>query len=586
MRSGCEASIRGLRRFYMGRMRGRVRGLRRSYMGRIRERVRGLRRSYAGRIRERVCGLRRSYMGRIRERVCGLRRSYRGRIRERVRGLRRSYMQHIGRIAGSSIDAARPRHCRSAARREGGDCAERGICATAVARCCLNSAKSQHPPVRREPHLRPLTVANILYLVHRLPYPPNKGDKVRSYHLLKHLAAGHRVFLGTFIDDPDDEQHLDAVRQLCADVHVERLNPKVAKLRSLSGLLRGEALTLAYYRHTGLARWVQRIRREQRPDATVVFSSAMAQYGGAGTETPLLVDLVDVDSAKWTQYAGAHRWPLSWLYRREGRTLLAYERAVVERSVRSFLVTDAEVDLLRRLAPECAGKLEAVGNGVNADYFSPDHSFPSPYGASEVPIVFTGAMDYWPNVNAVTWFAAEAMPRLRAMRPNVKFYIVGMRPTPAVLALAGPGITVTGTVPDVRPYVAHAAVVVAPLRIARGIQNKVLEAMAMARPVVASAECASGIDAAAGTDFDVAADSEAYVARIDALLRDPTRAASVGAAGRARVLAHYDWDARLSRFDRWLQHGVATCEQRESDSQSSAVGHRMIKAGAPVSSGN
>jgi sugar transferase (PEP-CTERM/EpsH1 system associated) len=395
-------------------------------------------------------------------------------------------------------------------------------------------------------------LSNLLYLVHRLPYPPNKGDKVRSYHLLKHLAARHRVFLGSFIDDPDDEQHVDALRALCADVHVERLNPSVAKLRSLSGLLRGEALTLSYYRHPGLARWVQKIQREQRLSAAVVFSSPMAQYVDARAEAPLLVDLVDVDSAKWTQYAPAHRWPLSWLYRREGRMLLEFERAVVARAAHSFLVTDAEVDLFRRLAPECADKVEAVGNGVNADYFSPEHAFPSPFAEGEVPVVFTGAMDYWPNVDAVVWFATEVLPRLRTTQPDVRFYIVGMRPAPAVQALSAERVIVTGTVPDVRPYLAHARVVVAPLRVARGIQNKVLEAMAMARPVVASTECASGIDATPGVDFDIAADIDAYVARIDALLRDPARAACMGAAGRSRVLAHYDWDARLSRFDRWL----------------------------------
>jgi sugar transferase (PEP-CTERM/EpsH1 system associated) len=189
---------------------------------------------------------------------------------------------------------------------------------------------------------------------------------------------------------------------------------------------------------------------------------------------------------------------------------------------------------------------------VNADYFSPEHAFPSPYAAGEVPVVFTGAMDYWPNVDAVVWFAAEVLPRLRESHPDVRFHIVGMRPAPAVQALAGDGVAVSGTVPDVRPYLAHAAVVVAPLRVARGIQNKVLEAMAMARPVVVSTDCASGIDAAAGVDLEVAADTEEFVARVDALLRDPARAVRMGAAARNRVLAHYDWDARLSRFDRWL----------------------------------
>lgn len=395
-------------------------------------------------------------------------------------------------------------------------------------------------------------MANILYLVHRLPYPPNKGDKVRSYHLLRHLAARHRVFLGTFIDDPDDARHVPTLKELCADVHVEPLDPRLARVHSLAGLIRGEALTLPYYRSANLAAWVGRVLRDNKPDAAVVFSGAMAQYVPAEAGLRTLVDLVDVDSAKWSQYAGNHRWPLSWVYEREGRKLLAFERATVLQAAHSFLVTDAEVDLFLGLAPECAGRVEAVGNGVNAEFFSPEQPLASPYSADEVPIVFTGAMDYWPNVDAATWFAADVLPVLAERVPSVRFSIVGMRPAPAVQALAGARVNVTGTVPDVRPYLAHARVVVAPLRVARGVQNKVLEAMAMGRPVVASAECAGGIDAERGSEFAVAAEASDYVERIVGLLGDRTRAEAMGAAARRRVLERYSWDARLSQIDRWL----------------------------------
>ncbi len=399
-------------------------------------------------------------------------------------------------------------------------------------------------------------MANILYLVHRLPYPPNKGDKVRSFHLLKHLAARHRVHLGTFIDDPDDEQYVEALRPLCASMHVERLVPRYARVRSLTGLVRGEPLTLPYYRNANLAAWVERVIRDQRPDAALVFSSAMAQYVPEVSGLRTLVDLVDVDSAKWTQYAGKHRWPLSWLYAREGRTLFAFERATVRRATHSFLVTDAEVELFVVQAPECVGRVEAVGNGVNAEFFSPDHGFDSPYDVAETPIVFTGAMDYWPNVDAVTWFVSDVLPALVARFPSLRFTIVGMRPTPAVQALAGEHVVVTGTVADVRPYIAHAAAVVAPLRIARGVQNKVLEAMAMGRPVIASSACAGGIDAAAGTDFLIAASTTDYVEQVLALLTDPPRAATIGAAARRRVLERYGWDARLALIDAYLESNV------------------------------
>jgi sugar transferase (PEP-CTERM/EpsH1 system associated) len=324
-------------------------------------------------------------------------------------------------------------------------------------------------------------MARILYLVHRLPYPPNKGDKVRSYHLLRHLAARHEVLLGTFVDDPEDETHLDTVRGWCREAHFARLNPRGARVASLAGLLRDEPLTLAYYRDAGLHAWVGEQRRRGGIDAVVVFSSSMAQYA-TGFDVPVLVDFVDVDSAKWTDYAVSHRWPMSWLYRREGRQLLAYERQVAARATQSFFVTEKEVALFRTLAPECA-TIRALGNGVDADYFSPDPGRPSPFASDEIPLVFTGAMDYWPNVDAVCWFAVEVLPAVRRQFPAVRLHVVGRQPPAAVRSLEGPSITVTGTVPDVRPYLQHAVVVVAPLRLARGVQNKVLEAMAMARPV-------------------------------------------------------------------------------------------------------
>jgi polysaccharide biosynthesis protein PslH len=395
-------------------------------------------------------------------------------------------------------------------------------------------------------------MANLLYLVHRMPYPPNKGDKVRSYHLLRHLMAGHRVFVGTFIDDPADEAHIDTLRSLCSGLHVARLNPLRARLASLLGLLSGQPLTLHYYRHRGLQRWVTQTLQREAIDAVVVFSSSMAQYAEVSSERPVLVDFVDVDSAKWTAYASQHRWPMSWLYRREGARLLAYERSVATQSQRGFFSTDKETELFLQLAPECAGRVEAMGNGVDAQYFSPQADRPSPFAAGELALVFTGAMDYWPNVDAVTWFAREVMPLLLRQRPQLRFHIVGRAPTAAVRALASEHVLVTGTVPDVRPYLQHAAVVVAPLRLARGIQNKILEAMAMGRPVVAAATCVAALEAQADTEILAASDPADYARAIEALLAEPAQADAMGQAGRQRVLKSYTWAAHMSAFDRHL----------------------------------
>ena len=406
-------------------------------------------------------------------------------------------------------------------------------------------------------------MANLLYLVHRLPFPPNKGDKVRSYHLLKHLVARHRVFLGTFIDDPQDEVFIPTVRGLCTEAHFSRLKPGPAKLRSLTGLVQHKALSLGYYGDAGLAQWCRDLAKREHIDATIVFSSPMAQYADLLPDTPQLVDFVDVDSAKWTQYAGARRWPLSWLYRREGDRLLAYETDVASRAKRSFFVTENETDLFRRLAPSVADKVEALSNGVDAEFFAPSPERPSPFeiGASDTGapprLVFTGAMDYWPNIDAVQWFVADMLPALLARWPLLRLYIVGRSPTPSVLALASAHVIVTGTVPDVRPYLQHATVVVAPLRVARGIQNKILEAMAMARPVVAASVCVGPIGAEEGVELLAASTVEDFVAQISGLIQSPQRADAMGQAGQAKVRQSYSWDAHLAGIDRHLDACVA-----------------------------
>lgn len=393
----------------------------------------------------------------------------------------------------------------------------------------------------------------ILYLVHRLPYPPNKGDKVRSYHLLKHLAARHEVHLGTFIDDPDDEQHLPRVRELCAGLHVARLSPRTAKLLSLRGLLTGEALSLPYYRDAGLQAWVDETAARIGFDAVVVFSGVMAQYSQALKGVKSLVDFVDVDSAKWRDYAPEHAWPMSWLYRREFNKLLSFEQRVAHEAACSFFVTENEVALFRELSPGQPLNLAALGNGVDADFFVPDATRASPFTAGELPLVFTGAMDYWPNVDAVRWFVADMLPALRERFPALRFHIVGRSPAPAVQALAGEAVNVTGTVPDVRPYLQHAAAVVAPLRLARGLQNKVLEAMAMARPVVAASSCVRAITAEVQPGLQPADDAAGYVERLGVLLADRAAGDAAGRSARNFVLGAYSWDAHLAGLDHYLE---------------------------------
>ena len=397
----------------------------------------------------------------------------------------------------------------------------------------------------------------LLFLAHRLPYPPNKGDKVRSYHFLAHLAKHYRVHLGTFIDDPADWQHVAAVKARCAEVHVEALVPWAQRARSTTGFLRGEALTLPYFRSRRLKRWVQEVTRREGVMRTFVFSSAMAQYVLDLPRMRCFVDLVDMDSAKWDDYARTRSWPVSTIYRREARRLLAHEREIAARAEATIFVTDEETQAFRKEIPDGVGRLVTIRNGVDSTYFSPLPNVASPYAAHEHPVVFTGAMDYWPNVDAVVWFAREVLPAIRARDEAVRFYVVGMNPDPAVRALGhDPATVVTGRVDDVRPYLQHARVVVAPLRVARGIQNKVLEAMAMAKPTVATAIAAAGLDGHPGEDLEVATNAAAFAEKVLALI-DGERGESLGRRARERVLRDYAWSTSQHRLEALLEASPA-----------------------------
>ncbi|MFZ4289633.1 TIGR03087 family PEP-CTERM/XrtA system glycosyltransferase [Variovorax sp. HJSM1_2] len=405
-------------------------------------------------------------------------------------------------------------------------------------------------------------MANILYLVHRLPYPPNKGDKVRSFNLLKHLLLSHRVFLGTFLDDPEDENYVQTLKDLCVEAHVVELNKARAKMRAAIALLSNDSLSVSYYDSKSMAKWVNKIYSEEKIDCTIVFSSVMAQFVPEDKYSNALVDFVDVDSAKWLQYAKSRRWPMSWIFQRESECLLKFEESVSEKAKQTFLVTQDEVDLYRKLAPASSSRVSAMMNGVDDVYFSPLKSRHSPYENSdekkdlEIPLVFTGAMDYWPNIDAAQWFVGSILPALLNINRNFKFYIVGRNPTPAVLGLMSKSVVVTGTVSDVRPYLQHAAIVVAPLRLARGIQNKILEAMAMAKPVVASEACVKVIGAKEGLEIFSAANETAFVEKILALSKDPDQGALVGRAARDKVISDFSWKAHLGKFD---EH-IASCE--------------------------
>lgn len=345
---------------------------------------------------------------------------------------------------------------------------------------------------------------------------------------------------------------MNHVNSLCEETCFIRLDPLLARMRSLIYLFSSMPLSLPYYRSSKLSTWVSNQLSSGTIKHTVVFSSAMAQYISETGIACSVIDFVDVDSDKWSQYASTKVWPQKWVYQREANLLLEYEKYVTKKCSYATFVSEKEAGLFKQLSPEVENKITYFNNGVDTEYFSPSQNFANPYKPNTRVLVFTGAMDYWPNVDAVRWFAAELFPAICTKIPDLEFYIVGARPTKTVLELSAiPGVVVTGSVDDVRPYLAFSEIAIAPLRIARGIQNKVLEAMAMEKLVVASPQALEGITAIPGIELFVADGAEAYIDHVISLLENPRM--EPGKAARRRVIEDYNWDKNLSRIDRLLQ---------------------------------
>ena len=394
---------------------------------------------------------------------------------------------------------------------------------------------------------------NLLFLCHRIPFPPDKGDKIRSYHWLRALAEAFRVHLVAFVDDPADWAHRDKVERLCTTCLLLPLHSTTAKVWSLWGLVTGEPLSLPYYRDRRLMRELRRLRESITFTHVFVYSSAMAQYALVRELTGVrrVIDFVDVDSDKWRQYAARVRGPMRWLYSREANRLERVELSVARAFGASVFVSKAEADWFRNRVGLREDRVTHINNGVDTTYFDPDLVYESPYPEGLRPVVFTGAMDYWANVDAVTWFTRKVWPSVRAKDQQAVFYIVGARPTAAVRDLAGEDVVVTGRVPDVRPYLRHAVAAVAPMWIARGVQNKVLEAMSMALPIVVSTKGLEGIMALDSQQVLVADDALQFAQQVvRSLNRD---AAAVGRAARCLVQREYSWQESCSRLVKMLE---------------------------------
>jgi sugar transferase (PEP-CTERM/EpsH1 system associated) len=390
----------------------------------------------------------------------------------------------------------------------------------------------------------------ILYVCHRFPYPPRRGGKIRPFNTIRHLARSHEVTVASLARSPDEAADGAGIAPYCAAYEMATVSAPAQVLRMVARVPTPMPSSIGYFYSSDLARRVRRRLRNTRYDVIFVHCSSAAQYVADVRGIPKLLDFGDMDSQKWLEYARHKPFPLSLGYRLEGRKLEAEERRLARRFDLCTATTPAEWEQLNRVCGDTP--TDWFPNGVDTAYFAPGAE---PYDSDS--ICFVGRMDYYPNQQSMLWFCERVWPELRQHRPRLRLTIVGADPSPAVRRLGElPGITVTGSVPDVRPHLRRAALMVAPLDIARGTQNKILESMAMGVPVVCSKTAAGGVDAVPGEHLLVAGTAQSYVRHILRLLRDPVERQRLAGAARARVLSHHAWDASMRKLDGILERAL------------------------------
>ena len=403
----------------------------------------------------------------------------------------------------------------------------------------------------------------VLMLTHRMPYPPDRGDRIRSYHLLKLLSKHFDIALACTSNEPSWLQHHQLLSTMADRVELQPITDFGSNVRGVRALVTGHAITPASFYRQGLADAIRRWHEQAPFDAVLTFCTGMVHYARLVTQpqsrrnagvmpgkqvdaesiekVPVrhVLDLVDVDSQKWASYAEQSRSPMKIVYGAEATRLRRIESGQFDHFDAVTVVSQTEADCYKENVGDHAG-LQVVGNGVDMRYFSPQPD------SDSHKVVFVGVLDYKPNYEGVAWFVEHVLPRLRKRVADAEFMIVGRNPTTKVKQLSLElGVNLVGSVPDVRSYLAEAAAVIAPLRIARGVQNKVLEAMSCQRPVVCSPGAAEGIDATTDKHFLVADHPDRWADYLEKLLTDKSYRQSIAAAARKRIEECYTWEEQL-----------------------------------------
>lgn len=409
---------------------------------------------------------------------------------------------------------------------------------------------------------------HVVVLSHRVPFPPNKGDKIRTYHQIRRLREeGFDVSVCTLVGDGEEEGYLRSLGE-SLDVRTFAARPGARWSRMARGLLGRRPISVGFFFSERLLEIFSSFLATTRVDAIMCTSSSMAEYvfrapiGEDGDRPFLVMDFMDMDSEKWRQYAQRAAWPRSWIFQRESRLLGRYERRAYRRFDASLFVSAKEAELFVARTGESGERLHAVGNGVELDAQPPPPVRPS----GSAGLLFTGVMDYFPNEDAMVWFHETMWPQILSRWPEARLTIAGMRPTRRLRSMGRhENIEVTGFVDDISRYYAEADLFVAPFRIARGIQNKLLQAFAAGVPVVTTRAGAEGLVCTDEVDVIIADEPDDFVNAVDLLLRDPAERERLRDNARRLVESRYSWTAQTRALTELLREATAARPARRPD---------------------